>query len=206
MSNRRVRTLSYCSAALSPMYNPADSAPSSAWLVSSSSPMGAGPDEQIPAVPEGVFRPTRHRPQRGARPPRRQARVGTRGGGSMARSQNQGANKDASGDVDRYRQAAEDALQQLDWAIMVFLRIACWSGLAGLLCGQRLFRLIHQPPPDERAVLGQRARDVGLVRVRRRGAGRALGPGDPGGSPIRSARPTSRRCPERFSSSGTFRG
>jgi hypothetical protein len=25
--------------------------------------------------------------------------------------------QDASGDVDRYRQAAEDALQQLDWAI-----------------------------------------------------------------------------------------
>jgi hypothetical protein len=25
--------------------------------------------------------------------------------------------RDASGDVDRYRQAAEDALQQLDWAI-----------------------------------------------------------------------------------------
>ena len=27
------------------------------------------------------------------------------------------AGQDASGDVDRYRQAAEDALQQLDWAI-----------------------------------------------------------------------------------------
>jgi len=26
-------------------------------------------------------------------------------------------NEDASGDVDRYRKAAEDALQQLDWAI-----------------------------------------------------------------------------------------
>ena len=35
----------------------------------------------------------------------------------MAPSQNQQANKDASGDVDCYRQAAEDALQQLDWAI-----------------------------------------------------------------------------------------
>ena len=27
------------------------------------------------------------------------------------------SNQDASGEVDRYRQAAEDALQQLDWAI-----------------------------------------------------------------------------------------
>jgi len=27
------------------------------------------------------------------------------------------AGQDASGDVDRYRQAVEDALQQLDWAI-----------------------------------------------------------------------------------------
>jgi len=36
----------------------------------------------------------------------------------MARnSKNDEAGQDASGDVDRYRQAAEDALQQLDWAI-----------------------------------------------------------------------------------------
>jgi hypothetical protein len=36
----------------------------------------------------------------------------------MARnSKNDEAGRDASGDVDRYRQAAEDALQQLDWAI-----------------------------------------------------------------------------------------
>jgi hypothetical protein len=36
----------------------------------------------------------------------------------MARnSKNDQAGQDASGDVDRYRQAAEDALQQLDWAI-----------------------------------------------------------------------------------------
>jgi len=35
----------------------------------------------------------------------------------MARSQNKNGGQDASGDVDRYRQAAEDALQQLDWAI-----------------------------------------------------------------------------------------
>jgi hypothetical protein len=35
----------------------------------------------------------------------------------MARSQNDNGGQDASGDVDRYRQAAEDGLQQLDWAI-----------------------------------------------------------------------------------------
>jgi len=35
----------------------------------------------------------------------------------MARSQNTNGSEDASGDVDRYRQAAEDGLQQLDWAI-----------------------------------------------------------------------------------------
>jgi hypothetical protein len=35
----------------------------------------------------------------------------------MARSQNTIGREDASGDVDRYRQAAEDGLQQLDWAI-----------------------------------------------------------------------------------------
>jgi len=33
-----------------------------------------------------------------------------------SRSKNE-ENEDASGDVDRYRKAAEDALQQLDWAI-----------------------------------------------------------------------------------------
>jgi hypothetical protein len=35
----------------------------------------------------------------------------------MARSQNKNGGQDASGEVDKYRQAAEDALQQLDWAI-----------------------------------------------------------------------------------------
>jgi hypothetical protein len=36
----------------------------------------------------------------------------------MARnSKKDESGQDASGDVDRYRQAAEDALQQLDWAI-----------------------------------------------------------------------------------------
>jgi len=35
----------------------------------------------------------------------------------MARSQNKNGNQDASGEVDRYRQAAEGALQQLDSAI-----------------------------------------------------------------------------------------
>jgi hypothetical protein len=35
----------------------------------------------------------------------------------MARSKNKSGGEDATGDVDRYRQAAEDALQQLDWAI-----------------------------------------------------------------------------------------
>jgi hypothetical protein len=36
----------------------------------------------------------------------------------MARRQStSNRNQDAQGDVDRYRQAAEDALQQLDWAI-----------------------------------------------------------------------------------------
>jgi hypothetical protein len=33
-----------------------------------------------------------------------------------SRSKNE-ENEDASGDVDRYRKAAEDALQQLDWSI-----------------------------------------------------------------------------------------
>jgi hypothetical protein len=35
----------------------------------------------------------------------------------MARSQNTNGSEDASGEVDRYRQAAEDAPQRLDWAI-----------------------------------------------------------------------------------------
>ena len=35
----------------------------------------------------------------------------------MATQNQKNAGEDATGDVDRYRQAAEDALQQLDWAI-----------------------------------------------------------------------------------------
>jgi hypothetical protein len=35
----------------------------------------------------------------------------------MASQNQKNAGEDATGDVDRYRQAAEDALQQLDWAI-----------------------------------------------------------------------------------------
>ena len=41
----------------------------------------------------------------------------------MARNQNHQANKHASDEVDRYRQAAEVALQQLDWTINYLLRI-----------------------------------------------------------------------------------
>jgi hypothetical protein len=36
---------------------------------------------------------------------------------SNNQSKDNAKNTDATGDVDRYRQAAEDALQQLDWAI-----------------------------------------------------------------------------------------
>jgi len=36
---------------------------------------------------------------------------------SNNRSKSNEKNTDASGEVDRYRRAAEDALQQLDWAI-----------------------------------------------------------------------------------------
>jgi hypothetical protein len=41
----------------------------------------------------------------------------------MARNQNHQANKHASDEVDRYRQAAEVALQQLDWTINYLHRI-----------------------------------------------------------------------------------
>jgi len=41
----------------------------------------------------------------------------------MARSQNHQANNYASDQADRYRQAAEVALQQLDWAIRYLQRI-----------------------------------------------------------------------------------
>ena len=41
----------------------------------------------------------------------------------MARNQNHQANQHAPDAVDRYRQAAEVALQQLDWAIRYLQRI-----------------------------------------------------------------------------------
>jgi hypothetical protein len=41
----------------------------------------------------------------------------------MARNQNHQANKHASDAVDRYRQAAEVALDQLEWAIRYLERI-----------------------------------------------------------------------------------
>ena len=41
----------------------------------------------------------------------------------MARNQNHPANKHASDAVDRYRQAAEVALEQLDWTINYLHRI-----------------------------------------------------------------------------------
>jgi hypothetical protein len=41
----------------------------------------------------------------------------------MARNQNHQANHHASDEVDRYRQAAEVALQQLDWTINYLHRI-----------------------------------------------------------------------------------
>src|SRR3954454_12011819 len=44
------------------------------------------------------------------------------------------------------------------------VRVVCLgSGLAGLLVGQWLFRAVHEPPADERPVLGQRLGDVRLV-------------------------------------------
>jgi hypothetical protein len=42
----------------------------------------------------------------------------------MARNQNHQANQHASDEVDRYRQAAEVALQQLDWTINYLHRIS----------------------------------------------------------------------------------
>ena len=66
----------------------------------------------------------------------------------MARSQNKnGKNQDASGEVDRYRQAAEDALQQLDWAIG-YLHGIHKTGVSRALAKNRAFirkRLMDQP-------------------------------------------------------------
>jgi hypothetical protein len=55
--------------------------------------------------------------------------------------------KDASGDVDRYRKAAEDALQQLDWAIG-YLHGDGKTAIAGALAKNRSFireQLMDQP-------------------------------------------------------------
>ena len=69
----------------------------------------------------------------------------------MARDQNKNGNnessQDASGDVDRYRQAAEDALQQLDWAIG-YLHGIHKTGVSRALAKNRSFirrRLMDQP-------------------------------------------------------------
>jgi hypothetical protein len=65
----------------------------------------------------------------------------------MATSQNKNGNSDASGDVDRYRQAAEDALQQLDWAIG-YLHGIRKTDISRALAKNRSFirrRLMDQP-------------------------------------------------------------
>ena len=65
----------------------------------------------------------------------------------MARSQNKNGNTDATGEVDRYRQAAEDALQQLDWAIG-YLHGINKTDIAGALAKNRSFirqKLMDQP-------------------------------------------------------------
>ena len=66
----------------------------------------------------------------------------------MARnSKNDEAGRDASGDVDRYRQAAEDALQQLDWAIG-YLHGIRKTDISRALAKNRSFirrRLMDQP-------------------------------------------------------------
>jgi hypothetical protein len=65
----------------------------------------------------------------------------------MARSQNKNGGQDASGDVDRYRQAAEDALQPLDWAIG-YLHAIRKTDISKALAKNRSYirtRLIDQP-------------------------------------------------------------
>jgi hypothetical protein len=55
--------------------------------------------------------------------------------------------QDASGEVDRYRKAAEDALQQLDWAIG-YLHGSGKTDIAGALAKNRSFirqQLMDQP-------------------------------------------------------------
>ena len=65
----------------------------------------------------------------------------------MARSESNDGTRDASGDVDRYRQAAEDALQQLDWAIG-YLHGIRKTEISNALAKNRSFirrRLMDQP-------------------------------------------------------------
>jgi hypothetical protein len=65
----------------------------------------------------------------------------------MTPARNDKASKDASGEVGRYRQAAEDALQQLDWAIG-YLHGINKTALAGALAKNRSFirqRLMERP-------------------------------------------------------------
>ena len=65
----------------------------------------------------------------------------------MARNENKDGGQDASGDVDRYRQAAEDALQQLDWAIG-YLHGIRKTDISRALAKNRSFirrRLMDQP-------------------------------------------------------------
>jgi len=65
----------------------------------------------------------------------------------MASQNQKNAGEDASGDVDRYRQAAEDALQQLDWAIG-YLHGIRKTDISRALAKNRSFirrRLMDQP-------------------------------------------------------------
>jgi hypothetical protein len=65
----------------------------------------------------------------------------------MARSESNDGTRDASGDVDRYRQAAEDALQQLDWAIG-YLHGIRKTDISRALAKNRSYirqRLMHRP-------------------------------------------------------------
>jgi hypothetical protein len=72
----------------------------------------------------------------------------------MARSESNDGNSDASGEVDRYRQAAEDALQQLDWAIG-YLHGIHKTGVSRALAKNRSYirtRLMDRPEeplPDQ---------------------------------------------------------
>jgi len=56
----------------------------------------------------------------------------------VTRRQANQADNDASGEVDRYRRAAEDALQELDWAIG-YLHGANKTDIASALAKNRSF-------------------------------------------------------------------